>query len=242
MKTKIFTFFFGVFLLGITFFVPLLTFATPGTVCKYDEDPKSYWEGKCNKDDISCSKPKKRSTDCSSGEKCCGAIFVVAVPSPPCDYTFNGKPYTGGSCVIQSACSTGTPSGSSSVCEKRICCGGKEATPPPSTPPSNGLVPCGDSGEPECTLCFIFTGIQNIINWGMMILTTTAFVILVAMAIVYIVSAGNSSVMETAKTGIKNTLIGFGIVLLSWVIINAVILLLPINTGFVTGNWWTINC
>lgn len=112
----------------------------------------------------------------------------------------------------------------------------------PVTVDAEGLVPCGGAGEDVCTLCHLFSGVQNIINWGMRILTAVAFVVLVAMAIVYIVSAGNSQMMETAKTGIKNTLIGFTLVLLSWVIVNAVILLLPINKTFVTGDWWKVSC
>lgn len=114
----------------------------------------------------------------------------------------------------------------------------------PSFAVAQGLVPCGTiwGASEACTLCHLFMLIKNIIDWGMLVLTAVTFVILVAMAIYYIVSAGNSQMIETAKTGIKNTLIGFCVVLLSWVIINAVFLVLPIDRRVVTGNWWEISC
>lgn len=93
---------------------------------------------------------------------------------------------------------------------------------------ASGLVPCGrttgDSDQQSpCTLCHLFWGIRNIINFAMRVLTFLAFTCLVIAAIIYIVSAGNDSIMSTAKGFIKNILFGFAIVLLAWLMINVVI-------------------
>lgn len=106
-----------------------------------------------------------------------------------------------------------------------------------------GLVPCAtsESGDAMCTLCDLFKLIKNIIDWLMGILAIVALVILVVAAIMYIVSTGNSKLVESAKDAIKNTLFGFAIVLLAWVIINVVFFVLPTGAKY-KDNWWTMSC
>lgn len=111
----------------------------------------------------------------------------------------------------------------------------------PLTVLAEGLVPCGRTGQEMCKLCDLFKGIQNVINWLMGALAIAALTILVAAAIMYIASAGNSKTVETAKEAIKSTLFGFAIVLLAWLIINTVFFVLPIGDAKYK-NWWTISC
>jgi hypothetical protein len=86
------------------------------------------------------------------------------------------------------------------------------------------LVPCGrsDQGGTMCTLCDFIIGIKGLIDYGFGIMVFVALAMLVIAGIVYIVSAGNSGMMETAKGLLKNVLIGFSIILAAWLIVNTV--------------------
>ncbi|MEI8096560.1 MAG: hypothetical protein WCG73_00420 [Candidatus Moraniibacteriota bacterium] len=98
----------------------------------------------------------------------------------------------------------------------------------PSFVSAAGLIPCGrNSGTADemapCTICHIVIGGNRIINYGLQIMTITGVVIIVAMGIFYIVSAGNSEMMSKAKSGIKAALIGFAIMLGAWLIVFTVL-------------------
>ena len=107
-----------------------------------------------------------------------------------------------------------------------------------------GLVPCGTGNNPPCTLCHLVVGVKGVIDWGMSVMTFFAIAIIVAMAIVYIVSAGDSGMMSTAKNGIKSTMIGFAVMLGGWVIVNTFMTVLANNTNAVghADNWYTFTC
>ena len=119
---------------------------------------------------------------------------------------------------------------------------------------TGGLVPCaGDSiFKNRCTLCDLIVGMQNIIDWGMKILVVVALVAIVAGAIMYIISAGNSGMMESAKTVIKQALWGVVIVLGAWVIVNTILWMITsrLFTGTGTangsfmdiGSWYDFDC
>ncbi len=117
------------------------------------------------------------------------------------------------------------------------------ASLPSSDTQAAGLVPCGTGNTPPCTLCHLIVGVNDVIKWGMNVMTFFAIAIITAMGIVYIVSAGNSGMMSTAKNGIKSTLIGFAIMLGAWVIINAIMTTLA-NNAVVSkgGDWSTFTC
>ncbi|MFA5777430.1 MAG: hypothetical protein WC906_03255 [Parcubacteria group bacterium] len=86
------------------------------------------------------------------------------------------------------------------------------------------LVPCGrsDQGGTMCTLCDFIVGIKGLIDYGFTIMVFVALVMLVIAGVVYIVSAGNEGMMTTAKSLLKSVLIGFSIILGSWLMINTV--------------------
>lgn len=117
-----------------------------------------------------------------------------------------------------------------------------------------GLVPCAlDNDDPTtttwdergpCTLCHFLIGMQKIVTLLRNIMTACAIAVIVAMAIVYITSAGNESQMSFAKEGIKWSLIGFVVILLAWVVVNF-LFNLPIfaANGLVKGSGWdTFSC
>ena len=91
----------------------------------------------------------------------------------------------------------------------------------PDSVSATGLVPCGDASTP-CTLCHFITGIANIITRIRDVMFFIGLAIITAMGIVYIVSGGNPKLIETAKNGIKNTLIGIIFILFAWFIVNMV--------------------
>lgn len=118
-----------------------------------------------------------------------------------------------------------------------------------------GLVRCGRTSEGydgRCTLCDLIVGIQRIIKWGMKILVVVALVAIVAGGIMYIISAGNSGMMESAKTVIKQALWGVVIVLGAWVIVNTILWMITSKLYPGTGeegnkfmdisNWYNFDC
>lgn len=106
----------------------------------------------------------------------------------------------------------------------------------------SGLVPCGTGNTSPCTLCHLVNGVKNVIDWGMNVMTFFAIAVVVAMGIVYIVSAGNPSMMTTAKNGIKSTLIGFALMLGAWIIVNTFMTTLANNGVGHAENWYSFTC
>lgn len=91
------------------------------------------------------------------------------------------------------------------------------------------LVPCGLSADDPataviesspCTACHVVLGAEGLIDWGMGIMTVIAIAIIVALGIMYVVSAGNQGLMQKAKSGIFASLIGFTVMLGAWLIVN----------------------
>ncbi|MDD5083927.1 MAG: pilin [Candidatus Moranbacteria bacterium] len=112
----------------------------------------------------------------------------------------------------------------------------------PNATDAAGLVPCGTDNNSPCTLCHLVVGIKSLIDWGFGVMTFFAIAVIVAMGIVYIVSAGNPSMTTTAKNGIKAALIGFLIMLGSWVIVNFFMLTLANNGVGRATSWNTFTC
>ncbi|MFZ1626692.1 MAG: pilin [Candidatus Moraniibacteriota bacterium] len=124
----------------------------------------------------------------------------------------------------------------------------------PFAPAEAGIIPCGlskpdpailtaDQGTAKCTLCHLMVGIQNIIVLLRNIMSAIAVAVIVAMAFIYITSAGDEGRMRFAKGGMVAALIGLCIILLAWVIVNF-ILTIPIfkNNGLVRVGWDSFLC
>lgn len=91
------------------------------------------------------------------------------------------------------------------------------------------IVPCGrNENDPDtaidetkpCTICHLVIGGKKVIDWGLKVMTYVAIAIIVAMAILYIVSTGNQGLMTTAKGGIMAALAGFAVMLGAWLIVR----------------------
>lgn len=106
---------------------------------------------------------------------------------------------------------------------------------PSSAMAANGLIPCGRSQDDSttsvderqpCTICHIVVGGKGLIDWGLNLMTVIAITILFAMAVLYVISAGDEGMMGTAKGGIKAALIGFAVMLSAWLIVNVILTVL----------------
>lgn len=105
----------------------------------------------------------------------------------------------------------------------------------PNVSSASGFVPCGRvSGTADemapCTLCHIVVGAKRVMDWGMRAMIAIGLVVITAMGIWYIISAGNPGMINQAKSGIKTTLIGVSVMLGAWLIVNTVLLLFAQET------------
>ncbi len=108
---------------------------------------------------------------------------------------------------------------------------------------ASGLVPCGGRDNP-CTICYMILTIQNIISFGLRIFVVIGILMVVVAGITYIVSAGNTGMMDMAKGFLKNALIGFGLMLGAWLIVNTTMLVLGSrgDLGIGITNWYNFTC
>lgn len=117
-------------------------------------------------------------------------------------------------------------------------------------PNSAGLVPCGkNQNDPatawnecdSCTLCRLILMGQLIIELLVKMAAIAALVSIAFGGLLYVFSIGSQGTIETAKSMIKYTLIGFVIVFIAWALINTIMA----TTGYIDplgGNWYAINC
>jgi hypothetical protein len=105
------------------------------------------------------------------------------------------------------------------------------------------LVPCGVNkqcaGNNEglsinkpCTLCHFIVLIQNFFNLLLSLLIVVSILMLTIAGVLYIISAGGK-MTSMAKEIIQKTLLGFGLFLLSWLIIFTLLSLLSANTSMI---------
>jgi uncharacterized membrane protein YgcG len=100
-----------------------------------------------------------------------------------------------------------------------------------------GIVPCGkDAG---CTLCHLVIGFERIFKYLLEILFTTTMVFIVVAGVLYMVSSGNTSLMDWAKKAITLSLSGFVLFLCSWLLVGGVLAALGYKQ---VGSWWTFDC
>jgi len=100
-----------------------------------------------------------------------------------------------------------------------------------------GIVPCGkDAG---CTLCHLVIGFERIFKYLSEILFTTTMVFIVVAGVLYMVSSGNTSLMDWAKKAITLSLSGFVLFLCSWLLVGGVLAALGYKQ---VGSWWTFDC
>lgn len=108
----------------------------------------------------------------------------------------------------------------------------------PSIVAAAGLVPCGGSGEPACSIGCFFAMLANIYNFLVKGIATPLAVLSITIGgIILLVSAGNPSAVGLGKKIVYSAIIGLVLVYCSWLIIN--VLLTAI--GFNLGTWFAPN-
>lgn len=102
-----------------------------------------------------------------------------------------------------------------------------------------GLVPCTIT---ECTFCDLLRLLERINVWLLALAFAVAVFFIVASGFLYITSTGDSGSMSFAKEGLKVSIVGFLICLLSWLAIHLVYVVMEYKG--VNGNktWWKIQC
>ncbi len=101
------------------------------------------------------------------------------------------------------------------------------------------LVNCATAAHPEpCTICHMIQGGVGLMDWGLAIMTAIGITVIVGMAILYIVSAGDDGLMQTAKGGIKAAFIGFAVMLSAWLIVHTTLRIFGATaiTGYSAGS------
>ncbi len=123
---------------------------------------------------------------------------------------------------------------------------------------AGGIVQCGrglieddpvttdinETYEDRCKLCDLIVGINDIIKWGRNIVIVVALTAITAGGILYIISAGDEQMMQTAKNLIKQALWGVVIVMGAWVIVNTTMIVLATNSNLGIGvtKWSEFDC
>ncbi len=116
------------------------------------------------------------------------------------------------------------------------------------------IVPCGrktdDPGTTtiketdECTLCHLFLMLKNVFDLILSLLIIVSILLITIGGVVYIVSTGNSNLTGIAKNIITKTLIGFAVMLISWLLVFT--LLTFLSTGDMVGkdadHWFEFTC
>lgn len=116
-------------------------------------------------------------------------------------------------------------------------------------PKFNGLIPCGrNSGTAEemtpCTLCHLIIGFQRLVQFGLYLVTTLAFAGIFFAGVMYVVSAGDESMMTSAKNFLRAALVGFAVVLGGWLIVNVTLWAIAAkgDLGIKKESWWKFTC
>lgn len=176
----------------------------------------------------------------------------------------------GGTCVSIGSCSQAVAGGAyNGTCGTgMVCCdnstGGSNPTPTATNyqEGSTGgflllqghLVPCGrntdDPGTTDndetrpCTLCHGFLLLKNIFDLMLSLLIIVSILFITIGGVLYIVSAGNTSLTGMAKEIIKKTLIGFALMMVGWLLVFTLLSFLSTNgmVGKGTNSWFEFTC
>lgn len=85
------------------------------------------------------------------------------------------------------------------------------------------IVPCGTTGQPDCTLCHLWQMGSNIINFiSFNLAIPVGTVLFVVAGVIFLISGGNEKRLTLAKSIFFNTIIGLVIIFTSWLIVDTV--------------------
>ncbi len=98
------------------------------------------------------------------------------------------------------------------------------------------IVPCGGTGQPDCTLCHLWNLGSNIINFiSFNLAIPFATILFITAGVIFLVSGGNEQKVVLAKSIFTNVVIGLLIIFTSWLLIDT--LFKTIADGNVIGAW-----
>lgn len=106
----------------------------------------------------------------------------------------------------------------------------------PQVSMSAGLVPCEG---PDCNLCSLVALGQGIINFLIYIGVFLGVIMIAIAGFTLVLSGGNESAKEKAKSRMWNVLVGFVIILLAYLIVETVMF---VFTGSSLGTWSAKVC
>ncbi|GEM_PF-2657596 len=108
---------------------------------------------------------------------------------------------------------------------------------------SIGLVSCGGTDQPACTLCDIFVLIQNILNIFLFPIVPIIAALLFAIGgFLLFTAAGNPTNLGKAKTIFFATIIGLLIVYGAYLFISFLLQAMGVASWTGLGTWWKITC
>lgn len=102
-----------------------------------------------------------------------------------------------------------------------------------------GIVECGNSDSAECTLCDLQKTATNVVEFIITLATVMATLLFVNAGILYVLSPANPGNIAKAHRLFTNTLIGFILILSSWLIVSLIMSTLY-NSSF--GTWNNVFC
>jgi len=175
---------------------------------------------------------------------------------------------SGGDCLPANDCSKKLNDGfyDNTCSDSKVCCESSESSPTADyyEEGSTGgflllkghIVPCGRSTDDigttgdgydetaSCTLCHLFIMLKNIFDLMLSLFIIASILFITIGGVVYIVSTGNPNLTGMAKKIIKNTLIGFALMLGGWLLVFTLLTFLSSRDMVGNGNdtWYKFDC
>lgn len=107
---------------------------------------------------------------------------------------------------------------------------------------SAGLVPCGGTDQEPCEFKDLIVGLHNVIEFAIKVLAPVFVAIMVVTGGFYLLTAGPSPGRAArGKEMIKWAVIGYAIIMLSYIMVNTVLQIVGVATWTGLGEWWNIK-
>lgn len=84
------------------------------------------------------------------------------------------------------------------------------------------IVPCGGTGQPQCTVCDLAKLAQNILNAAIYLAVVLSAVLFAWAGFLYLTNVGNAGGVTKAKEVFFNVAIGLSIILAGWLVVDIV--------------------
>lgn len=113
-------------------------------------------------------------------------------------------------------------------------------TPIAITDMPDELVPCGDPGQETCQTCHFYQLTRNVSQWLFGLTTFIVILLIIYGGLRLAASTGNQVAMRDARKLIGSAVVGFALVLSSWILVD---LMIGVLSGSPTdGIWDSFQC